>query len=160
MQETDSKEIELRDDQPSAVLAMLRFLYDLSYDSDKAYWNDNRTLLQHARVYTVAEKYGIEGLRESVFETMEPIISEGVPRPDLLPSIREIITGTSSSDYMARPLMINYCVDNLVTLSKNEDFIALLGDLGELGVAIITKHVAMCVGPHNVPSPQTDEFDF
>lgn len=122
-------------------MAMLRYLYDLPYTTDDTHWEDDGSMLLHAKVYTVAEKYELEGLKSMVYDQLGYLIRFEDDRPDLIPSIREIITGTPESDRLARKLMLNHCTLRLSELSKSQDFMALLKDVGELGAGIITEQV-------------------
>lgn len=122
-------------------MAMLRYLYDLPYTTDDAHWEDDGSMLLHAKVYTVAEKYELEGLKSMVYDQLCYLIHFTDDRPDLIPTIREIITGTPESDRLARKLILNHCTLRLSELSKSQDFMALLKDRGELGAAIITEQV-------------------
>ena len=136
------KKIELQDDEPSAVLAMLRFLYGLPYEADETHWHDGKTMLPHAQVYTVAEKYELENLKVQVHKNMVKLIQFSGDKPDLIETIREIIYQTPDTDTMARKLLIDHCVQFLSVLSKHEGFVALLEECGALGAAVITSQQA------------------
>ena len=136
------KEIELLDDEPAAVLAMLRFLYGEPYQADEAHWHDGMTMLPHAQVYSVAEKYGLENLKVQVHKTMDYLIRLGGYKPDLIETIREIIYQTPDTDTLARKLMIDYCVQFLSELSQQEGFVSLLEECGALGAAVVTSQQA------------------
>ena len=136
------KEIELAGDEPDAVLAMLRFLYGEPYPADEAHWHDGKTMLPHAQVYTVAEKYEVENLKVQVHKNMVKLIQFGGDNPDLIETIREIFYQTPDTDTMARKLMIDHCVRFLSELSQQEGFVALLEECGALGAAVSTSQQA------------------
>jgi len=62
LKESGLKEVELHEDDPEAVLAMLRHIYGLTYDEQTP--GGCCLLSQHASVFVVAEKYQISGLRQ------------------------------------------------------------------------------------------------
>ena len=121
---------------------MLRFLYGLPYEADEAHWHDGKTMLLHAEVYTMAEKYEVENLKAEVHKIMAKLIQFSGDKPDLIETIREIIAYTSEDDNMARKLLIDHCVEFLPVLSQREDFVALLEECGALGAAVITSQQA------------------
>lgn len=121
---------------------MLRFLYDLSHEADEAHWHDGKTMLPHAEVYTVAEKYGLESLKAQVHENMVKLIQFSGDKLDLIETIREIIDRTPDTDTMARKLLIDHCVQFLSELSQQEGFIALLEESVALGSAVIASQQA------------------
>lgn len=121
---------------------MLRFLYDLPYEADEAHWHDGKTMLPHAEVYTVAEKYELESLKAQVHENMVKLIQFSGDKPGLIETIREIIDRTPDTDTMARKLLIDHCVQFLSELSQQEGFIALLEESVALGSAVIASQQA------------------
>jgi hypothetical protein len=144
-QETNRKEIALNDDEPAAMLAMIRFLYGLPYEADEPHWHDDKTMLPHAQVYTVAEKYELENLKVQVHKNMVKLIRVSGDKPDqtdLIETIRQIIETTPDTDTMARSLVIDHYVHWLPQLSQQSEFIALLEEHGKLGAAVITAQQA------------------
>jgi hypothetical protein len=134
--------ITLHGDEPFAVLAILRFLYGLPYEAEEAHWHDGKTMLPHAKVYTLAEKYELENLKAQVHRNMAKLIQFSGDKPDLIETVREIITKSPDTDTMARKLLIDHCVEFLSGLSQNADFVALLEECGALGAAVITSQQA------------------
>jgi hypothetical protein len=121
---------------------MLRFLYGLPYPADEVHWHDGKTILPHAQVYTVAEKYEMENLKVQVHQNMIKLIQFNGDKPDLIDTIREIITQTPETDTMARKLLVDHCVEHLSYLSRQADFVTLLEECGSLGAAVITTQQA------------------
>lgn len=65
-------EIELKEDDANAMVALLRYLYDLPYDEA---FGDQRQLLQpYAEAYVVAEKYQAQGLNVVISEKLKHMI--------------------------------------------------------------------------------------
>jgi hypothetical protein len=135
---------------------MLRFLYGLPYEADEAHWHDGKTMLPHAKVYVVAEKYESENLKAQVHKNMVKLIQFSGDKPDLIETVREIITQTPDTDTMARKLLIDHCVEFLSELSQDADFVALLEEHGALGAAVITSQQAGLRG--SVHGDQTDQI--
>lgn len=126
------------------MMAVLRHRYGLHYALDMPHWHDGITLLPHVKVYTTAGGYqatsaqteasgNIRDILDSNSMTGSPILE----LTDLLGAIREIITGTTSSDRDARRILVMHCVNHLHILRKEEAFMALLRDIAELGAEII-----------------------
>lgn len=135
---------------------MLRFIYGLPYESDGALWHDGKTMLPHAQVYAVAEKYELENLKSLVHKNMFDIIQSGGDKPDLIETIREIINKTPESDTKARTLMVNICVDRLAQLSLQPEFITLLEESGKLGAAVIATQKSLLRDSVH-PSPKSEK---
>lgn len=121
---------------------MLRFLYDLPYEADETHWHDGKTMLPHAEVYTVAEKYELESLKAEVHKNMVKLIQFSGNKPDLIETIREIIDRTPDTDTMVRKLLIDHCVQFLSGLIQQEGFVALLEENAALGAAVIASQQA------------------
>lgn len=130
------------------MLALLRYIYDMNYDHDGTnWWRD--ALVPHAEVYATAEKYGMNGLQAEVCQKMEALlVNDNVPLgvrniADLLETFRIILTRTSSNNW-ARELMVKTCIVDLVILQKEEGFVSLLKEFGDLGADIIAHKDLEC----------------
>jgi hypothetical protein len=99
-------------------------------------------MLPHAKVYAVAEKYEVESLKSQVHKNMFKLIQFSGDKPDLIETVREIITRSPDTDNMARKLLIDHCVQFLSGLSQKADFVALLEEFGSLVAAVITSQQA------------------
>ena len=135
-QKSIEKEIELHEDDSEAMMALFRFLYGLPYGPDIAEHYDGKAMLQHANVYVVAEKYNVDNLKILVYDNTKRLLKYDGEKTDLYDSIETIINGTLESDTLARKLLIDHCVEYLRDLWKQEDFMALLGRVPDLGIAI------------------------
>lgn len=159
-QETGAKEIELRDDDPDSVIALLRYIYGLPYTADTTkQWFD--TLLPRALVYVVANKYQVEALRKEVCENMRLILNfkaylavERVPndwleerlknRTDFTVALQTIIAGTTTNDTQGRKLLMDVLIQNFPHLRRTEELASLLKEVPELGVEIIAHDDFEC----------------
>jgi hypothetical protein len=163
-QEGDSKEVELRGDDPEAMMAVLRYLYGLPYAADLAEWHDGATLLPHVLVYTTAEKYQITGLKIESCATMSDIVGSYYGHDDRalawrgssdhLDSLYQIHSGTPASDTEGRSLLVTYCVDRLQALSEDVAFMQLVADVPGLGAELIVhKYTAKDHDPDEEYTP-------
>lgn len=166
-QESNSKEVELHDDDPEAMTAVLRHLYGLPYAADLAEWHDGSTLLPHVLVYTTAEKYQVPSLKIDSLANLKNILhhhrgngesaSAWVVSPDCLSSLRQIHAGTTTSDTEIRGLLVAHCVewnDRMRALVNNHDFIQLITEVPGLGADFIARIYT------NGASTSRSEFDY
>ena len=58
---------------------------------------------------------------------------------DQLRALREIITGTPTSDTAGRDLLASHCIHLIPGLNNNQAFMDLVADLPELGEDLITS---------------------
>ena len=155
MQETGLKEIELHDDDPDAMMALFRCIYDLPCDEPSRLKACLTTLEFLAEICVVAEKYQVSGVQANIAEQMENTLwteteydidvdlHDG-PEPhhkadDLLIATKIVFEGTSQQDNVCRVVLVNFCVLCIRDLHKIPEFAKLLGECGELGAAIIAN---------------------
>lgn len=145
------KEVELHDDDPAAMLGLLRHLYDLPYNTSPQTDDGKRwdSLVPHAEMFVVAEKYQMESLQNEICGNMglrlDCNIHEGQfsDVDDFVKALREIISHTSDNN-RARTLMVRTCVMNLRELQDVSAFISLLREFGSLGADIIGHEDLEC----------------
>lgn len=63
----ESDELEFLDDDPEAMMTILRHIYALPYPADSAEFDETTSLPSHALVYVTAEKYKIYTLKMESF---------------------------------------------------------------------------------------------
>lgn len=119
------------------MMTMLRFIYGLVYTAEDEEDYNRKSLVHHALVYIVAEKYRLPSLRTAAHDALLSVLLGENAKEDLLEALRIIFIGTPHTDRGARPLLVKYCVSQLSSLTKRADFIVLLTDLAELGAAIL-----------------------
>jgi len=129
------------------MVAVLRHIYGLPYAADLADFDTTTSLLPHAVVYTTAEKYQIHGLKiESCSAMSDILLKNASPKEhalewlcssDQLGALREIITGTPTSDTAGRDLLVSHCIHLMPGLNNNGDFMQLVADLPGLGADLI-----------------------
>ncbi|GAB7324542.1 hypothetical protein MBLNU13_g08446t1 [Cladosporium sp. NU13] len=142
-------ELELLDDEPEAMMAVLRHIYGLPYPSSSAELDETSSLLPHALVYVTAEKYQIHALKiESCSAMSDILLKNSKPKehalewlcsPDQLRALREIIIGTPASNTAGRNLLVTHRTHLMPGLNNNQAFMELVADLPGLGADLITN---------------------
>lgn len=121
------------------MLAMLRFLYGLPYDEGISSAYDGKALLQHAQVYVVAEKYGVENMKPLIYDNISSLLEYGGDKTDLVEAVETIIENTPDTDDMVRTLLLDHCVEFLSELRERKDFMDLLSRVADVGASLIAK---------------------
>ena len=131
------------------MMAVLRHIYGLPYAAGLAEFDKTTSLLPHALVYTTAEKYQIHGLKiESCSAVSDILLKNSEPKEHALEwlcssnqlhALREIITGTPTSDTAGRDLLISHCIHLMPGLNNNQAFMQLVADLPGLGADLIAN---------------------
>lgn len=126
------------------MVALLRHIYDLPYQRDGRdggeKWpvdlNDSVTL------WVTAGKYLMKDVQDAATRDIRSLSryhhNQGVISdvPHFLAALRNIIACTSHEDD-ARKYMVTACIKNLTLLRKDDEFMSLLRESGELGAEII-----------------------
>jgi hypothetical protein len=132
LQESGSKEVELHEDDPEAMMSMLRHIYGLPYD-ELAY-GTSCLLSQHASTFVVAEKYQILGLQSDICSNIQSMLDSHIyPLEDFLKAARTVFTLTTSNS-IARVPMARECTTRLQELRERDDFVSLLRKLPDLSL--------------------------
>ena len=122
------------------MVALLRFMYGLTYD---ACWFDPPSALpSHAKVYVVAEKYQIHGLKAAVKNNMKDSILYHMLSPmdwlhDFIDAVQTIVTGIASDNDQLRRSMVEACVVTLRYLHQEPEFLSLLRESPGMAVDIV-----------------------
>jgi hypothetical protein len=162
------KEIELHEDDPRAMVALLRHIYDLPIRPEGGEmwpWDLN----SHAELYMTAGKYLMEGLKSEVCRSMTNCHhSHGTIRDitDFLKGLRKIMICTSSKDH-ARKVLVNTCILNLKLLQEQSGFLSLLREFADLGADILEHRdlgrelsgFFVCCDPCSDVSPSCSKCD-
>lgn len=131
------------------MMAVLRHIYGLPYPADSAEFDKATSLLPYALVYVTAEKYQIHALKIESCSAMSDILLknselkehalEWLCSPNQLRALREVITGTPTSDTAGRDLLVSHCIHLMPGLNNNQAFMELVADLPGLGADLITN---------------------
>ncbi|KAI1391853.1 BTB/POZ protein [Hypoxylon trugodes] len=110
--------IDLPEDDPAIVEKMIFYLYNLDYTTSQT---TTPSLVVHARVYALAEKYLIGGLKATALTKFRAIVdnissSSDEQRLDFAKAAREVYTSTVDVDTGLRDVILE-------TLHKNPKFL-------------------------------------
>ncbi|KAH0361369.1 hypothetical protein KCU65_g8745, partial [Aureobasidium melanogenum] len=131
------KEIDLGDDEdPEAIRAMTRHIYDLPYDKmieentadDSAAYSTNEDLLFHIAVFTAADKYDVASLRPIVVKKFEDLMETSWESEAFATSIQKL-TGPSAGHLADDTLQVAaaaFCAKNLTKLIKQDEFVEMI----------------------------------
>lgn len=136
-QESDQKGIQLHDDDPSAMILLLRYIYDLPYDD---VIKDEATSMSFlAKVYVAADKYQIESLKiETHYQIRKhKLCKDMTDIDDFLNALETIATGTAPQGDGARKTMINICIKWIAHLRREASFLELCREHDDVGADII-----------------------
>lgn len=124
------------------MVALLRHIYGLPYRTDGSdAWPTS--LEAYAELYATAGKYLMRRLQDNVRSSLQYVPSCYQPGTgvisdvsDFVRGVRKILTCTSC-DQWARGCLVSACTKNLKLLYKDEEFLSLLRDFGDLGADIM-----------------------
>ncbi|KAE9984040.1 hypothetical protein BLS_003191 [Venturia inaequalis] len=133
--------IDLPEDEPLAVKALLEFLYTADYEAS----NDN--ILVHAQTYMIAKKYCLVALAVLALQSLE-CAAAWISRSEVASfaaAVRWIYENTEESD-QARKIVILAAVQSLDYLltHKESEFSIMMVSLGEFG-RDLARAVRYCV---------------
>jgi hypothetical protein len=147
-QESGLKAIELHDDDPAAMMALFRYIYDLEYydlfeEPDEQ--SVDQTQLQFlAKLYLAADKYQLDGLQADAIGHMKDIAwsTEGNWDPDTIPkdslaAAKIVFNGTTKKGDPCRAALVKFFVTCIEDFKQMVEFSTLLSECGEVGAAII-----------------------
>ena len=168
-QEAQSHCIDLPDDDPINVEAMLQYLYSLDYDVEtrsdiivtlsdgsNSTLDPNRLrelsslqLVCNASLYSMGEKYGINGLKSIASEKFAVVLkqrewimpwnSPNISIGALGTAIRRIYDTTPESDKGLRDQVLGYAKLHLKGLLTQEDFKVLLAEIPEFSYQLLVQ---------------------
>ena len=171
-QESETRCIDLPDDDPTAVWTMLRYLYSLDYTIEPrnnyvydlsedpvptVHDNELRQLssLQlvcNASMYGMGDKYGIHGLKGIASEKFAATLKQPewhaewtcseVSIGSLATAIKCIYDSTPESDKGLRDQILKYAKLHLKRLLSLEDFKAVLAEVPELSYQLLVQEAA------------------
>ncbi|KAI0425897.1 BTB/POZ protein [Xylaria sp. FL1042] len=160
MKEARTGIIDLPDDDPQIIDAMVHYFYHLDYntpsthavkDDDTIYpstslfgkvaihqmethnVNDKDTdIVLHAKVYSLAEKYFINGLKKLALEKFKVAVKGKLVLDDFLEAAQEVYTSTPDSDRVLRNIVLKTLHANSRSWLKEEGVQDLLRQLHTL----------------------------
>ena len=154
--ESGAKDIKLLDDDPDAMLEVLRSIYGIAYLSSGVPQGDS--CIFHATVYVTAEKYQLEATKQQAIEALACLILSGPdtkgrwnivePNPiddytSVFTAIRAVFNGTSKTDDPARVLLTRSCLWSASALMAMEEFKDLLREIPDLALLLLEQQMAV-----------------
>ncbi|KAI7089444.1 hypothetical protein KC356_g2517 [Hortaea werneckii] len=144
--EAISGECELHDDHPAAVALMVKYFYSFDYATD-ANTDDHfaNPLEMHAHVYVIADKYGVEDLKQLACRKFTNLVPEIVPQNlDPTGAIRLIYTATpdQESNKLRKVATTAWCLlsHQIVNYIGQAAVDQLLRDVPELAVELARQY--------------------
>jgi hypothetical protein len=161
LQVASSNEVELGDDEdPEAVRAMIRHIYDLPYDqmlednivddhlpfytsvctdSDST----NEDLLFHIGVFTAADKYDVASLRPLVVRKFEGLMETNWEGEGFATGIQRLIGSSAGhlADNTLQTAVATFCAKHLPHLIKNEHFVKVIHEEEPFTGRLLTSFV-------------------
>ncbi|KAF4627649.1 hypothetical protein G7Y89_g10503 [Cudoniella acicularis] len=137
-EEAESGILELHDDDPIIVNAMLRHLYGFEY-ADGVHLPE---MIFNARIYGLADKYQIPNLKGLAKTKFESVARAGWNTIEFPLSIEIIYESTPSSDRSLRDIATKLAVEHLTALFENNDaFLNTAGKVAEFRRDIAERSV-------------------
>ncbi|KAH6628428.1 hypothetical protein F5144DRAFT_536893 [Chaetomium tenue] len=140
--EAQEGKIDLPDDSPRLVHIMVHYLYHFDYDAEMGGHEPDveelaeGPLYTHARVYALAEKYLIHGLKAVALRQFKAVIASSFNMIDFLQAMEEVYMSTVEDDRGLRDVVVEAICKHPAWLDK-EDVREVLGRLGSLTYDIV-----------------------
>ncbi|KAH7195394.1 BTB/POZ protein [Fusarium oxysporum] len=131
--ESSERVIDILDFDPPIVEAMTLFLYCFDYESPA----DSSAMMFHAKVYQIADKYGIEALKRLSATKFRASIDENWKTDDFPLAIALAYTTTPPEDRRLRDIIVQVAFNNIGTLMSRDAFCETLSDNPNLATDII-----------------------
>ncbi|KAL2864416.1 BTB/POZ protein [Aspergillus lucknowensis] len=114
--------IQLEDDDPRAIEAIIHFMYGFNYDSSGSDQGQTSPMLFNVNVYQIGDKYGVPKLKEQAKEKFMVAIKACWEMDDFPVTITSTYSTTTPTDRGLRDLIISTCLEHLNKLLENDDF--------------------------------------
>ncbi|KAL4777963.1 hypothetical protein BJX76DRAFT_363185 [Aspergillus varians] len=120
--EVTEKVIQLEEDDPRAIEAMIYFLYGFNYDSSGSDQGRTSPMLFNVKVYQIGDKYGVPKLKAEAKEKFSVAIKTCWEMDDFPIAIASAYSTTASTDRGLRDLLVSTSLEHINDLLKNDDF--------------------------------------
>jgi hypothetical protein len=125
--------IDIMDFDPTVVEAMTRFMYCFDYESPA----DPSAMVFHAKVYQIADKYGIEALKRLSATKYRASINAGWEADCFATAVALAYTTTPPGDRGLRDIAVEVAFNNIGTLMGQDAFCETLSDNADLAANMI-----------------------
>ncbi|QDS69510.1 hypothetical protein FKW77_007081 [Venturia effusa] len=140
--ESETGKIDLSDDDPLAVEAVLRFVYQGSYSALAKDKEDAMVL--HTRVYNLADMYDIKNLKAVAASEFKKLANKNFKLPAFPLAIKEIYENCPADDKTLRDIVIQIVLDhyNILLEPNGGDFASIkMTDLGDFAKDLLHPKV-------------------
>ncbi|EGE02089.1 hypothetical protein TEQG_01129 [Trichophyton equinum CBS 127.97] len=128
--------VELKDDDPQAIKAMLSFMYKFDYTNPAD--GCAASFIFDAQLFAVAEKYIMEGLKSCVEEKFHQSILSDWKSEDYPDVIRGVF-GIPTTDPSLRDTLVQVSCSNINELIEKDGFKSALNDVPGFAVQLVTR---------------------
>lgn len=120
-QEAAEGQINLTEDGPARVKAMIQYLYCLEYDiPESENTEDKEGLVFHAEMYSIADKYNIRGLKSLAQDLFQKSTKKTVVIKEFATAIRTVFETTVDEDRGLRDIVVEIMTKNMDLLDEPE----------------------------------------
>ncbi len=118
---------------------MLQFLYKFDYHDGRGFADTMEPLSFNVLVYSIADKYDIQELKELAKEKFECLVKEQWVQDAFPEALRAVYGTTPGTDRGLRDIAARISYDNITELmSADSAFGRVLGDVAALGADLVT----------------------
>ncbi|PQE33412.1 BTB POZ domain protein [Rutstroemia sp. NJR-2017a WRK4] len=149
--ESTDGHITLKEDDVSAVEAMLRFMYTFDYDASSSAKSSSSPMVFNAKVYSIADKYEVLSLKSYAKQKFETTVETCWDMDDFPHAIAEVYNSTPSVDQGLRKVVVDAACKHLDQLLSKQGFRDMLE--GTEGFAPdVVQTLAKCQKQSETPS--------
>ena len=134
--------MQLKEDNPQAVEAMIHFMYGFDYDSSGSDHSRVSPMLFNVNVYQIADKYVVPKLKRHAKEKFEKIIETCWEMDDFPMTITEAYSSTPKTDRGLRDPLIRTALNHIDRLLKTEDFVRVLEETVGFSADLIQRSIS------------------
>ncbi|PLN76859.1 BTB/POZ domain protein [Aspergillus taichungensis] len=131
--------IQLEEDDPRALEAMIHFMYGFSYDSSGSDRGRTSPMLFNVNVYQTGDKYDIPKLKEQAKEKFAVALKNCWEMDDFPVAIARAYSTTVASDRGLRDLIVDTCLEHISELLENDDFKQVLRETLDFAADLVHK---------------------
>lgn len=146
-----SQVIQLMDDDPHAVEAMIHFMYGYRYDGSGR--GRASPMLFHIKVYHVADKYGIPKLKQRAREKFKTMVQACWQTDEFPNAIAEAYTTTPQADRGLRDPLLEICQDHIDDLLRHDEFCQVLDEIVGFAADLVP-----CLARRNSANGETPKY--
>jgi hypothetical protein len=118
------------------------------YVSDSPKIEDDPEYLRHPRVHALADMLDVPGLKTVTADKMQTRFSTNWVTAEFPKIVSEVYSTTNSQDKTARDVLTKAARNHFMELSSDDDFKALLRELGEFSGGLVMDLLSRNCGTH------------